>query len=120
MINVLSGFPDNVLGFSGSGKITRADYDEVIIPAVEQALKTHEKIRLYYEICDFEGIEPGAMWKDFKVGMGNLTRWERIAFVSDVDWIRHGVQIFSFVIPAEIEVFPLADASKARAWIVAR
>ncbi|MGP0087900.1 MAG: STAS/SEC14 domain-containing protein [Steroidobacteraceae bacterium] len=63
MIEQLSTFPDNVLAFVGRGQVTRADYDAVLVPAVEKALARH----------------------DFKVGMERLTRWERIAVVTDVE-----------------------------------
>ena len=51
--------------------------------------------------------------------MEHLTRWERIAVVTDVDWIKHMVQFFRFLMSGENKVFPLAEAAQARAWIVA-
>ena len=59
------------------------------------------------------------MWEDLKVGMEHLLRWERAAIVTDVDWIRHTMRIFSFIIPGEVRVFPLAEVAQARDWIVA-
>jgi hypothetical protein len=38
---------------------------------------------------------------------GHLTRWERIALVSDVEWI-----------PAAMKTFPLSQAAEARTWII--
>jgi hypothetical protein len=35
--------------------------------------------------------------------------------VTDVDWIRHTIRVFSFVIPAEVKFFPVE--AKAREWI---
>jgi len=120
MIEALPNFPDNVLAFACKGHVTRRDYDTVLVPAVEKVLKAHQKVRLYYEIgTDFEGIEPGAVWKDFKIGVEHLTRWERIAIVTDVDWIRHTMQIFDSIIPGETAVFPVSEATKARDWIMA-
>lgn len=60
-----------------------------------------------------------AAWEDFKVGMEHFLRWERVAVVTDVEWIKHTMRIFSFVMPADMRVFPVAEATKARAWIVA-
>ena len=48
---------------------------------------------------DFAGIDPGAMWEDFKVGMEHFTHWERVAVVTDVEWIKHTVRFFSFLMP---------------------
>lgn len=119
MIEALKGFPANVLAFACEGRVTKSDYETVLIPAVEKALAQQGKIRLYYQIePSFSGIEPGAMWDDFKVGMEHLVRWERIAVVTDVDWIRHTFRAFSFVIPGVAKVFRSAEQAKAREWIM--
>ena len=60
-----------------------------------------------------------AAWEDFKLGMEHLTRWERIAVVTDVDWIRHTFNAFTFLIPGEITLFHLDEMTEARAWITA-
>jgi hypothetical protein len=119
MIEQLTGFPGNVVAVVCKGRVTRADYDSVLVPAVLEALRPHDKIRLYYETdADFAGLDPGALWDDFKVGMEHLTRWQRIAVVTDVDWIRHAVRFFSFLLPGTTRLFSRSDAAAARAWIV--
>ena len=119
MIEVLKGFPKKVLAFACKGRVTRRDYETVLIPAVQEALQQGGKVRLYYQIgADFSGIEAGAVWEDFKVGMEHILRWERIAVVTDVDWIRHTIHAFSFVIPGAVRIFPSAEEAKAREWIL--
>ena len=119
MIEAVQGFPAKVLAFACKGHVTKSDYETVLIPAVEEALKRPGKLRLYYQIDpDFSGIEPGAMWDDFKVGMEHVLRWDRIAVVTDVEWIRYTIRAFSFVIPGVAKVYPLSEAAKAREWIV--
>ncbi len=120
MIVQLFNFPDNVAAFVCKGRVTKADYDTVLVPAVRDTLFTHEKVRLYYETAaDFAGIDLGAMSEDFKVGMEHLTRWERVAVVTDVEWIKHAVHFFSFLMPGSIRLFPASGAALAREWIVA-
>jgi hypothetical protein len=86
---------------------------------VEAALQRHHKIRLYYELgAQFSGIDSGATWEDFKVGVEHFTRWERAAIVTDVDWIRHMVHAFRFLMPGQLRVFPTAQAREAQTWIV--
>lgn len=84
MIELLPIFPENVAAILCRVRMAKADYDSVLVPAVENALKKYEGVRIYYEIApNFAGFDPGAMFEDFKVGMGHLTRWERIALVAD-------------------------------------
>lgn len=119
MIEALKGFPTKVLAFACKGHVTKRDYETVLIPAVEEALKQKGKLRLYYQIDpDFSGIEPGAVWDDFKVGMEHVLRWERIAVVTNVDWIRYTIRAFSFVIPGAVKIFPVDEQAKAREWIL--
>jgi hypothetical protein len=120
MIEHLNDFPDNVLAFVCKGHVTKQDYDTVLVPAVADALKKNEKVRLYYETAgDFTGIDPTAVWTDFRVGMEHFTRWERMAVVTDVDWIKHTMQFFSFMMPGQMKIFPTSEAAEARAWIAA-
>ena len=98
--------------------MTKSDYDLVLVPAVLKALRAHETIRLYYETgADFAGIDPGAIWDDFKVGMEHLMRWQRVAVVTDVEWIRHAVRFFGFLMPSTTKLFLQSEAAQAREWI---
>jgi hypothetical protein len=120
MIELLKQFPDNVVAVSCKGRVTKHDYDKVLVPAVEKALTVHGKVRLYYEAGpSFAGIDPTAAWEDLKVGMAHFTRWQRVAVVTDVAWIKHTVQMFRFIMPGDMRVFPTAEAEQARTWITA-
>ncbi len=120
MIEQLMNFPDNVLAFVYNGRVTKGDYDAVLVPAVLNALKRQDKVRLYCEIsADFAGIDPGAIWEDFKVGMEHVTRWERVAVVTDVEWIKQATRFFSLLMPGAMKSFPASEAAQARVWIIA-
>ena len=121
MIRTLSQFPENVVAVACEGRVTRKDYEDVLVPAVTAALQRYEKVRLYYEITpQFSGIEGGAIWEDFLIGMEHLLRWECIAVVTDVEWIRHTINAFRFLLPGKIRVFASREASAAREWIINR
>ncbi|MGO8778304.1 MAG: STAS/SEC14 domain-containing protein [Rhodomicrobium sp.] len=119
MIEQLQGFPENTLAFAGRGQVTKADYDGILTPAVEKAFAGHQRLRLYYELGpDFTGIDGDAIMEDFKIGMHYLTRWERMAVVTDVPWIIQTISLFSFLLPGALKVFPTKDADQARSWIL--
>ena len=72
----------------------------MLVPAVEAALQSRDKLRLLYLLGDdVTGFSAGAAWQDTKVGMEHVTRWEMIAVVTDKDWLRHSVDIFGYLIP---------------------
>jgi len=94
MLEIIEGLPDNAVGFTAKGNVTAEDYETVLIPAVEEKLKKHEKVRLLYHLGEeFERFEAGAMWDDAKVGLGHITDWEKIAIVTDVNWIQQAGKI---------------------------
>ncbi len=120
MMTLVPNLPDNTIGLAGSGQVTASDYEEVLIPAVEAALRKHKKLRLIYELgSDFTGFTPGAMWDDLKVGMAHLSAWERVAVVTDVSWVANATNLFKFVMPCIVKVFPLKDRAAAEKWIAA-
>ena len=120
MIEQLKSFPENVLAFVCSGRVTKADYDSVLIPSVIDALRSQNKVRLYYETAgDFAGIDPGAIWEDFRIGIEHLSRWERVAVVTDVEWIKQTVHLFGFLMPAAVRSFAASETDSAREWIAA-
>jgi len=118
MIERLTGLPDNVIGFSAHGTVTAADYEEHVVPAVEAALAAHEKVRLLYQLGeDFEGFDMAAIWEDAKVGLSHFAAWQRIALVTDEDWIRTATKAFGFAMPGEVRVFANAELEAARNWL---
>ena len=119
MLEVIPNMPENVLGVNAKGKVTGEDYDRVLIPAVEDLLTRHKKIRVLYQLGpDFSGFTTEAMWDDAKVGIRHITAFEKIAVVSDVDWIAAAVKIFAFVIPCPVKVFNNEELPKAKAWVI--
>jgi hypothetical protein len=47
------------------------------------------------------------------------TRWERVAVVTDVDWIVQMMRLFSFLMPCPAKLFPTSELAQANAWIIA-
>ena len=118
MVEQIPDLPDNVLGFAAKGTVTAEDYESVIIPAVEALFARQRKVRFLYHLGeDFSGFEAAAMWDDTKLGLKHLSGWERMAVVSDVEWIRAAIRIFGLAIPGHIRVFHNSELTEAKQWI---
>ena len=84
MLKIINDLPDKVLGIEAEGEVTGADHENVLIPAVDEKLKTNKKIRLlYYLSPGFTGVSLKAMIEDAGVGIKNCSAWHRVALVSD-------------------------------------
>jgi hypothetical protein len=117
MIERIEGLGDDVVGFTAKGEVTGADYEDVLVPAIEAGLKEHDKLSLLLVLGEeFSGYEPAAMWDDAKVGMRHLFSWRRIGVVTDHGAYRRIVQGFGFLVPAPVRVFPTAELADAEAW----
>jgi hypothetical protein len=117
MIEIIEGFPRNVVGIAVKGRVTMQDCRDVLMPAMEKSLKWHDKIRLYYELGS---RFPGAGWDDLDLGLESASRCERVAIVTDIGWVRLTAKALRFLIPGKIRVFATIEAEEGRAWIAAR
>lgn len=118
MIEQIPNLPANVLGFRAKGTVTAADYENVIIPAVEAQFARQPKVRFLYHLGDeLTGFEAAAMWDDTKLGLRHLAGWEKMALVSDIEWIRAAVKIFGLAIPGQVRVFHNRELDEAMRWI---
>jgi SpoIIAA-like len=117
MIELIEGFPSNVVGIVVKGRVTKQDCRDILTPAVEKSLRWRDKIRLYYEL---NSRFPGAGWDDLELGIEHASRCERVAIVTDIGWVGLTVKAIRFLIPSEIQVFATAQAPEGRAWITSR
>ena len=118
MIRVMDHMPIGSIGFEATGKVTKEDYEGVLVPAVTAAME-QGPVRLLYVLGeDFESYSPGAMWSDTRLWAGNRDAWERVAVVTDVDWVENGIKAFSWLMPGKIRVFDDDEVDKAKLWLV--
>jgi hypothetical protein len=109
--------PENVLAFRAVGKIEKADYEGVLEPAVDALIAAHGEVRFVYVLGpEFDGYSTGAGWEDAKLGIGHLSKWKRIAVVTDHDWIRHATSMFGWMVPGEMKTFDVAEEGAAIEW----
>ncbi len=120
MIEIITDVPERVAAFRASGTVTAEDYERVLIPTIEERLRVHGRIRVLYQFGDdVTGISLGALWDDAKVGLAHLTAWERVAVVSDVEWLIGAARVFGFLIPCPVRTFPNLLLDEAKTWVSA-
>jgi SpoIIAA-like len=119
MIELLTGMPEGTIGLRVSGRLTREDF-RGIVPPLRQAAEAGE-VRIVEVIGpDYEGLEPGAVIEDLKVGLdflvGHRSALKRTAIVTDFGWVRRAVQAFAWMVPGEVQIFDLDALDEATAW----
>jgi hypothetical protein len=116
MFTPMTDVPDGVIGFEVTDKVHADDYREVLLPALDEAAKAGKPIRCVIVFAKWDGMSLGGAWEDLRSGMKHLREWERIALVTDIDWMTNAVHLFGWLTPGEVKVFRLAERGAAVAW----
>ena len=103
------------LGVQVSGKLAKDDYKHYA-PEVDRLIKQHGKIRVLFEMNDFHGWKPGALWEDIKFDLRHFSDIERVAMVGEKKW-QKGMSVFCRPFTsATIRYFDRGAVDEARKW----
>jgi len=105
-----------ILLVRASGKLERADYDN-LVPEVEQLIQKHGKIRVLLELHDFHGWTAGALWEDIKFDVKHFNDIERLAIVGESRWQEGMATFCKPFTTAQIRYFTDDQLSEARQWV---
>ena len=109
--------PAGVLGLEAVDDVEKEDYENVILPAIEQAIAEHGKVRLVYVLGpEFDDYEEEAVWEDLKLGVRHPASFERMAIVTNARWAGPAIKILSVLWPGQARAFPLAELESAKRW----
>lgn len=118
MIRPLTRMPVGTLGFEASGTVTAEDYETVLVPALAAAAEAGPIRLLYLLGDDLESYSAGALWSDTRLWADHRGSWERVAVVTDVDWVEKAVKAFGWMMPGAVRVFDDDDVDEAKLWLV--
>lgn len=120
MIERIGGMPAGTIGLRAGGKLTKAEYVEVLEPALREGVDSGE-LRLLFVLTDFEGLEAAAAGEDMKTGfrtwMRDHSAWKRFALVTDVEWVAKAMHMFAWMTPGEVMIADLDGLEEAKAWV---
>lgn len=106
-----------LLALTVTGKIEKSDLDAAI-PAIEKAYGETEKISVVADLSGFEGISAEAFVGDLRYGLshlGDLKRYDRVAVITDRDWIEALVWVEGKLVPgATVRCFEPGERDDAR------
>ena len=122
MIEQIPDLTPGTLGFHATGKLTKSDYETMLIPPLREAVDRGDKLRVLFQLGPgWDGMEPATLLEDMQatvtLGIGHWSAWEKTAIVTDVDWVRRGMQLFSWMMPGEVRVLDLDHLEEAKSWV---
>ncbi|MBD3907008.1 STAS/SEC14 domain-containing protein [Chryseobacterium sp. Ch-15] len=117
MITILNDAPENVAAFNATGEITREDFENLVIPHVKSKVEQFDELNyLLYLNTDLDNFTMGAWLQDALLGIKNITKWNRVAIVTDKDGVQNFTDIFSVLMPGEFKSFPKENLYNALYW----
>ena len=120
MIEILPESEGNVLILKAVGKLTDADYKEVLIPRLEAIIAEHGKARLLLDMGDeFKGWEPKAAWDDARFGLAHRKDFEKMAVIGGPRWVDWALKLGALMVRGEIRSFAAERRAEAMQWVKA-
>jgi hypothetical protein len=118
MLQFINDLPPHVVGIHAIGEVTKEDMNAVLIPRLDELVEKQGEINYLLVLeTDVSNFTAGAWLEDFKLGLKNFTKWNRIAIVSD----QKAVELFSYAfkvfIPGKSKGFPLSKLQDAVTWV---
>ena len=86
MITYINNLPENMVGFRSQGEVTSKDFELVKKHVKELVERTGELNYLLLLENSPKDFSVGAWLQDLLLGIENITKWNRVAIVSDVGW----------------------------------
>ncbi len=107
MIENMPKSQGNILGLKATGKLTDADYKDILVPGIEAIVKEYGKVNfLFYLDEDFKGWEVSALWDDFKLGLGNTKGGiAKFALVGGPLWVQWAMKLDNFIMLGWVKIF---------------
>ena len=118
MLQRIADMPAGTLGFEVVGEVDEDDWEETVEPLLRQEMADGRKLRLLYLIgARTTDLDDDAMGKDVAFRARHASSYERVAVVSDEDWLRPALTGLSFLLPGKAKGFRVADLEAAKTWL---
>ena len=99
-----------------SDRVTTEEF-EATAKKLEAFIARHGRVQILEIIHDFEGMDAGAFWSDFKFSLRHLKDFSRCAIVSDAKWFSPLSALAEPFIDCEVAYFQPEDLEAARNWL---
>jgi hypothetical protein len=120
MLRRIADMPAGTLGFEAVGEVEDDDWERDVEPTLREEISQGRKLRLLYLIGpQTSELEGDAMKADTEFRARHASAFERVAVVSDEDWMRPALRVLSVLLPGKARGFAVADIEAAKTWLAA-
>lgn len=116
MLQILPVNEANVFAVKASGKLTDADYQQ-LLPVLEKQIKRYGELSLLLELENFSGWDNKALWDDLKLGIKHDHDFKRIAIVGEKSWQHWMSWLANLTTASEVQYFKRDELFEAWDWL---
>ena len=118
MLRQIRDMPEGTFGFEAVGEVEDDDWEHAVEPVLRHEIADGRKVRLLYLLGpESRQVEGDAMAADTGFRARHASSFERVAVVSDEDWIRPALRVLSFLLPGKARGFRVTELANAKAWL---
>ena len=118
MLRRMSEMPAGTIGFEAIGEVEDDDWEQSVEPVLRSEIAEGRKVRLLYLLgAEAREVEGDALKADTGFRARHASSFERVAVVSDEDWIRPALRALSFLLPGKAKGFHVRELAEAKTWL---
>ena len=118
MLRRMTDMPAGTIGFEAVGEVEDDDWDQAVEPVLRREIAEGRQLRLLYLLGpEARDVEGDAMSADAGFRARHVTSFERVAVVSDEDWMRPALRALSFLLPGKAKGFHVRELDAAKTWL---
>jgi SpoIIAA-like len=120
MLREMTDVPAGAIGFEAVGEVEDDDWERAVEPVLRREIAGGRNLRLLYVLGPAaRDVEGDAMKADTEFRARHASSFERVAVVSDEDWMRPALRALSFLVPGKAKGFRVSELDEAKAWLAA-
>ena len=118
MLRQMTDVPLGTIGFEAVGEVEDDDWEDTVEPVLRQEIAEGRRVRLLYLLGEgTRHVEGDAVKADTGFRARHAASFDRVAVVSDEDWVRPALRALSFLLPGKAKGFPVRELAEAKAWL---
>ena len=117
MLEILPESQGNILGVKAEGKLTKEEFQEILVPRLKAIIAEHGGVRVLFCLDeDVKGWDLAALEHD-GFGRNDLKAFERVATVGATWQLSLEMKMLALLLSGEVRNFSRAELPEAWTWI---
>jgi hypothetical protein len=117
MLERITGMPTGTFGFEAVGKVDDDDVEGTVATVLRNHIAGGGKVRVLYLLGPrMRKYEADAFGEEVGFVARHPSAYEKVAVVTDEEWLRPALRLLSVLVPGQLRGFPVTALEAAKSW----